>query len=74
MKGINDITNVMHAQVGKGEKLNNAQGIITFNTKKIVYEWNMLINDKIILPLLCKDSHMQEIKHENVKVRAHCGQ
>jgi hypothetical protein len=63
----------MHAQVGKGEKLNNAQGIITFNIEKIVYEWNMLINDKIILPLLCKDSHMQETKHENVKVRAHCG-
>jgi len=38
MKGINDITNVMHAQVGKREKLNNAQGIITFNTEKIVYE------------------------------------
>jgi hypothetical protein len=29
---------VMHAQVGKGEKLNNAQGIITFNIEKIVYE------------------------------------
>jgi hypothetical protein len=38
MKGINDITNVMHAQVGKSKKLNNAQGNITFNTEKIVYE------------------------------------
>jgi hypothetical protein len=64
---------VMHAQVGKSKKLNNAQGNITFNTEKIVYEWNMLINDKIILPLLCKDNHMQETKHENVKVRAHYG-
>ncbi len=41
---------------------------------KIVYEWNMLNNDKIILPLSCKDNHMQETKHENAKVRAHCWQ
>jgi len=40
---------------------------------KIVYEWNMLNNDKIILPLLCKDNHMQETKHKNAKVKAHCG-
>jgi hypothetical protein len=40
---------------------------------KIVYEWNMLIYYKIILPFLCKDSHIQETKHKNVKVKAHYG-
>jgi hypothetical protein len=30
MKGINDITNGMHAQSKEGEKLNNAKGIVTF--------------------------------------------
>jgi hypothetical protein len=29
MKGINDITNGMHAQAKEGEKLNNAKGIAT---------------------------------------------
>ncbi len=71
MKGY-DTTNVMHAQVEEGEKFNNAKGIAT--NMKIVYEWNMLNNDKIILPLLCKDNHMQETKHKNAKVKAHCGQ
>jgi len=30
MKGINDIVDVMHAQVKEREQLNNAKGIATF--------------------------------------------
>ncbi len=72
MQGINDITEVMHAEVEEGDNSIMPKALQPLHTK-IVYEWNMLINDKIILPLLCKDSHMQERRHENVKVRAHCG-
>jgi hypothetical protein len=33
----------------------------------IFYEWNMLIGDELILPLLHKHDRMQDMKHENVK-------
>jgi hypothetical protein len=36
----------------------------------IVYEKNMLIGDKLILPLLWKDNHMRNTKHGDVKVGA----
>jgi hypothetical protein len=32
----------------------------------IFYEWN-LIGDELILSLLHKDDHMEDMKHENVK-------
>jgi hypothetical protein len=32
-----------------------------------IYEWNMLINDKLILPLLPKNDHMWDTKHGDTK-------
>lgn len=33
----------------------------------IIYEVNMLINDKLIMHLFCKDDHIWDTKHEDVK-------
>jgi hypothetical protein len=33
----------------------------------IVYEYNMLTNDELILPLLCKDKHTWDMEHMDVK-------
>jgi len=33
----------------------------------IIYELNMLINDKLIMHLFCKDDHIWDTKHEDVK-------
>jgi hypothetical protein len=33
----------------------------------IIYELNMLINDKLLMHLFCKDDHIWDTKHKDVK-------